>query len=77
MTKIEYDRSNRALYVKLSDEQPIADETIEQNLTLGWGENGQLIEVCLMDVDPPAHLEFTSATQEEYEQVVKERINGR
>lgn len=58
MTKIEYDRANRSLYVKLSDEQPIADETIEDMLTLGWDTNGHLVDICITDVDPPASLEY-------------------
>lgn len=52
-TKITYDKQNRALYVHLSDLEVIADETIEDNLTLGWASNGKLVDVTINGADPP------------------------
>jgi hypothetical protein len=54
MTKVTYDSTNRALHIQLRDDvEPIADETIESILTLGWGSNGEVIDVNILGVDPP------------------------
>ena len=53
MTKIVYDRQTRVLLITLSEKEAVADETIEEGLSLAWDANGGLVDVAISDVDAP------------------------